>query len=151
MEKTKMKIAIGSDHGGWNAKKEIIKRLKAEGHEVLDCGTNGPEMVDYPVYAKKTVECMFSNKADFSILICGTGIGMSIAANKIDGVRAAHCTDCFSSEMAKAHNNANVICLGERITGIELMWKILTSYMSAKYLEGIHAPRVEMLNDMKKA
>lgn len=141
-----MKIAIGSDHGGYLVKTEIIKRLENEGHEVINCGVDSAEMVDYPVYAKKTVDAMFSEHADFAILICGTGIGMSIAANKIEGVRAAHCTDCFSAEMAKAHNNSNVICLGARITGIELMWKIIKSYMGAEFLGSFHQPRVEMLN-----
>lgn len=141
-----MKIAIGCDHGGWEAKLEIVRRLEKEGHVVIDCGTNGPGMVDYPVYAKKTVETMFSTSSDFAILICGTGIGMSVAANKIDGVRAAHCTDCFSAEMAKAHNDSNVLCLGARITGIELMWRIVKAYMSASFLGSFHKPRVEMLN-----
>lgn len=141
-----MKIAIGSDHGGFESKKEIIKRLTESGHEVTDCGTYSSDMVDYPVIAKKTVETMFSSSLDKAILICGTGIGMSIAANKIDGVRAAHVTDCFSAQMARAHNDSNVLCLGARITGIELMWKIVEVYLDSEFLGSFHAKRVEMLN-----
>lgn len=139
-----MKIVLGSDHGGYLLKDEIKKRLIESGHEVIDVGTNSSEMVDYPIYAKKAVETMFLERADFTLLVCGTGIGMSIAANKIEGVRAALLSDCFSAEMAKAHNNANVITLGARTTGVELAWKIVESYIKAEFLGGIHEKRVEM-------
>lgn len=142
-----MKIVLGSDHGGYLLKDEIKKRLIESGHEVIDVGTNSSEMVDYPIYAKKAVETMFLERADFTLLVCGTGIGMSIAANKIEGVRAALLSDCFSAEMAKAHNNANVITLGARTTGVELAWKIVESYIKAEFLGGIHEKRVEMLNN----
>ena len=141
-----MKIAVGADHGGFESKKEIIRRLRDEGYEVIDCGTYSSDMVDYPVIAKKTVETMFSSSAEKAILICGTGIGMSIAANKIDGIRAAHVTDCFSAEMARAHNDSNVLCLGARITGIELMWKIVKTYLSSDFTGSFHKKRVDMLN-----
>lgn len=142
-----MKIVLGSDHGGYLLKDEIKKRLIESGHEVIDVGINSSEMVDYPIYAKKAVETMFLERADFTLLVCGTGIGMSIAANKIEGVRAALLSDCFSAEMAKAHNNANVITLGARTTGVELAWKIVESYIKAEFLGGIHEKRVEMLNN----
>lgn len=141
-----MKIAVGADHGGFDAKTEIINRLRSEGHEVIDCGTHTKDMVDYPMIAKKTIETMFSSSSEKAILICGTGIGMSIAANKIDGVRAAHVTDCFSAQMAREHNDSNVLCLGARITGIELMWKIVQTYLSSSFIGSFHKKRVDMLN-----
>ena len=146
-----MKIAIGSDHGGFPMKEELASRLINAGHKVINCGTDSTDMVDYPVFARKTVEIMFAENCDFAILVCGTGIGMSIAANKLEGVRAALVTDCFSAEMAKAHNDANVITLGARTIGIELAWKIVKSFMQAEFLHGIHEPRVAMLNDMSIA
>ena len=113
-----MKIAIASDHTGVELKSEIIKYLKELGHEVSDFGTNSAESIDYPIYGKKVAEEISKGNYDGGVLICGTGIGMSIAANKVSGIRAAHVTDCYSARMAKQHNNAHIICLGERITGI---------------------------------
>lgn len=145
-----MRISLGADHGGYVMKDEIKKRLEDLGHTIFDAGTNSAEMVDYPIYAKKAISLMQNQKCDFAILVCGTGIGMSIAANKIDGVRAALVTDCFSARMAKEHNNANVICLGARTLGIELAWEIVKSYISSSFSEGIHTKRVEMLDNMKE-
>ena len=143
------RLLIGSDHGGFELKAEFIKRLSEIGREAVDCGIYSPERVDYPDVAEELCTKLLSdNDAEFGILICGTGIGMSIAANKIKGIRAALCTDCYSARMAKEHNNANVITLGARTLGVELAWEIIKSYMSASFLGGQHAVRVAKLDKM---
>lgn len=141
-----MKIALGSDHGGYELKKLLAERLTAAGHVVNDLGCDSLAMVDYPVYAKKVAKAVTAGEAECGILICGTGIGMSIAANKIPGIRAALCADCFSARMAKEHNDANIITIGARTTGPELAWMIVESYLNSEFQHGIHEPRVKMLN-----
>lgn len=141
-----MKIVLGSDHGGYELKKELGKRLAEKGYSVSDLGCDSLDMVDYPVYAKKVAEAVAADSDACGILICGTGIGMSIAANKMPGIRAALCADCFSAKMAKEHNDANIIAIGARTTGLELAWMIVETYLGSEYQGGIHAPRVEMLN-----
>ncbi len=136
-------IAIGSDHGGINHKEYIKEFLKANGYEYKDFGTNSSESCDYPDIAKPVCDAILSGECEKGILICGTGIGMSIAANKVKGIRAAHVTDTFSSRMAMEHNNAHIICIGERITGPDLAIEIVKSYLSATHLGGRHAKRVE--------
>lgn len=143
-----MNIVIGSDHGGYELKLMIIERLKKEGHTVTDVGCDSRDMVDYPVYAVKTAKVVAEGNADFGIVICGTGIGVSIAANKVPGIRAALCTDCFSAKMAKEHNDANVITLGARTVGSELAWMIVQTYMKSEFQHGVHAQRVQMLNEL---
>ena len=143
-----MNIVIGSDHGGYELKLMIIERLKKEGHTVTDVGCGSRDMVDYPVYAVKTAKVVAAGNADFGIVICGTGIGVSIAANKVPGIRAALCTDCFSAKMAKEHNDANVITLGARTVGSELAWMIVQTYMKSEFQHGVHAQRVQMLNEL---
>jgi len=143
-----MKLVIGCDHGGLVLKDELRKRLEAAHYEVLDCGVFTPDMVDYPDVAVKTIHTMFAGGYDAGILICGTGIGMSIAANKIPGVRAALCSDVYSAKMARAHNDANVITLGARTLGVELAWEIVKAYLGESFLGGIHQGRVEKLNAM---
>ena len=117
-------IAIGSDHGGVELKEKVIKHLQARGIECEDTGCYSTESCDYPVYAKKVTDLVTSGKCELGILICGTGIGMSMAANKVDGIRAALCHDCFSAEATKQHNNANVLCMGARVIGEGLACKI---------------------------
>lgn len=143
-----MNIVVGSDHGGYELKCLIAERLKAQGHNVTDVGCDSLDMVDYPVYAVKAAKVVAADEADFGIVICGTGIGVSIAANKVPGIRAALCADCFSARMAKEHNDANIITLGARTTGSELAWMIVESYMKSEYQHGIHEPRVQMLNEL---
>ncbi|EDS72487.1 ribose 5-phosphate isomerase B [Anaerofustis stercorihominis] len=141
-----MKIVIASDHGGYELKQFLIETFKKEGYDFVDYGTNSEESVDYPDYAIKTCEDVAAGKFDRGILICGTGIGISIAANKVKGIRAAHCTDCFSAKMCKQHNNANVIVLGGRITGPELAAEILRTYLNEKeFLGGRHENRVNKI------
>lgn len=107
-----MKIAIGSDHAGFNLKQHLIEHLKSQGHEVIDVGTHSPESTDYPIYAQKVARTVLAGDADYGVLICNTGIGMSIAANRFKNIRAALCLTTKYAEMARRHNNANVICFG---------------------------------------
>lgn len=138
-------IAIGCDHGGLNLKACIEEFLKENGFEYEDLGTYDSSSCDYPDIAEKVCESVVSGESDKGILICGTGIGMSIAANKVKGIRAAHVTDTYSSRMAKEHNNANVICLGERITGCDLALEIVKAYLSAEFQGGRHQNRVDKI------
>lgn len=140
-----MKIAIGSDHGGINHKAYIKNYLTENGHEVIDFGTHTPASVDYPDIAKELSEAVRDEAYDCGILICGTGIGMSIAANKVRGIRAAHVTDCYSAKMAKQHNDAQIICIGERITGPDLALEIVKSYLAEEHLGGRHTNRVNKI------
>ncbi len=138
-------IAIGSDHGGINLKEILKNYLIERGLEVKDFGTYTAESCDYPDIAKAVAEGVLSGECEKGILVCGTGIGMSIAANKVDGIRAAHVTDTYSAGMAKEHNNANIICLGERITGCDLAVEIVKSYIDAEFGGGRHQNRVDKI------
>ena len=145
-----MKIAIGADHGGINHKKYIEEYLDREGHEYEDFGTYTPDSVDYPDIAKEVATAVLNGGYDCGILICGTGIGMSIAANKVHGIRAAHVTDSFSAKMAKQHNDAQIICLGERITGPDLAIEIVDAYLKQEHLGGRHANRVKKIMEIEE-
>lgn len=145
-----MKIIIGSDHGGYSLKEKLIKHLVEKGYEVEDYGTTNEESVDYPDYAQKVGEAVASGKAEQGILVCGTGIGMSIAANKVKGVRAALCDNCYSAQKAREHNNANVMCLGERVLGYGLAEQIVDTYLATDFLGGRHAKRVEKIMNIEK-
>ena len=136
-------IGIGNDHGGYGLKMHIKKLLESKGYEVKDFGCHDTNSVDYPDIALPVCESVLSGECECGILVCGTGIGMSIAANKIKGIRAAHVTDSFSARMTKMHNNANVICLGERITGCEIASDIVEAYLNAEFEGGRHIARVD--------
>lgn len=141
-----MKIVIASDHGGYELKQFLIDTFKKEGYDFVDYGTDSADSVDYPDYAIKVGEAVAAGEFDRGILICGTGIGISIAANKVKGIRAAHCTDTFSAKMCKQHNNANIIVLGGRITGPELAAEILRTYLNEKeFLGGRHENRINKI------
>lgn len=138
-------LAIGADHGGINLK-EILKNYLAEkGIEVKDYGTFDTSSCDYPDIAEKVCDAILSGECERGILVCGTGIGMSIAANKKKGIRAAHVTDTYSARMAREHNNAHIICLGERITGCDLAVEIVKAYLDAEFLGGRHGNRVDKI------
>ena len=141
------KIAMGCDHGGFELKELLRQRLQDEGYEVQDFGCYTPDPVEYPEIAFKVAGEVAARpqEYEFGILCCGTGIGVSIAANKVKGVRAALCADCFSARMAKEHNNANIITFGGRTTGRELAWEMVKAFMGAEFQHGIHEPRVEAL------
>lgn len=128
-----MKLVIGSDHGGFELKKEVIEHLQSRGFEVTDVGTDSPASCDYPVYAKALTDVINAGDADLGILICGTGIGMSMAANKQDGIRAALCHDVFSAEATRSHNNANVLCMGARVIGPGLALMIVDKFVDTPF------------------
>lgn len=145
-----MKIAIGSDHGGVNHKAYIKEVFGEKGYTFTDFGTQEGVPADYPDVAKKVAETVRDEDFDCGILVCGTGIGMSIAANKVNGIRAAHVTDTYSAKMAKQHNDAQIICLGERITGPDLAIDIVEAYLTQEHLGGRHARRVEKIMAIEK-
>ena len=143
-----MKIAMACDHGGFHLKEHIKKYLEDKGIEVVDHGTYSEDSVDYPDYAAKLCEDITSGAsgAQKGILICGTGIGISIAANKCKGIRAALCGDVFSAKMCREHNNANVLCLGARIIGVELAQAIVEAFLEGSFEGGRHQRRIDMIN-----
>ncbi len=134
-----LKLAVGADYyAGLDLKDILVAALKAQGYEITDCGAKRGEAVDYPFVAQKVAKAVLSGECEKGILICGTGIGISIAANKIKGIIAAHCTDTYSARMAAEHNNANIITLGERITGVEVAKEIVTTWLNSKFQAGPH-------------
>ena len=139
-----MKIAFGCDHSAVELKNEIIKFVEDLGYTAVDFGTNTSESVHYPVYAKKVGEAINSNQCDCGILVCGTGIGMSIAANKIKGIRAVVCSEPYSAKLSKEHNDSNVLCFGARVVGSEMAKMIVETWFGAGFQGGRHAERVNM-------
>ena len=142
-------IAIGSDHGGFALKQEVMKHLTARGIEFKDYGTYTTDSCDYPVYGEAVAKAVVSGEADKGILICGTGIGISISANKVKGIRAALCGDCFSAEFTRRHNDANILAMGERVVGPGLACKIVDTFLDTEFEGGRHARRVAMLHDIE--
>lgn len=140
-----MKLAIGSDHGGIRLKEALKQHLAERGIEVNDVGTYTEESCDYPDIALKVCREITAGNVERGILVCGTGIGMSIAANKVDGIRAALCGDVFSAAMSREHNNANVICLGERVLGQGLAACILDAWLDTEFAGGRHQRRVDKI------
>lgn len=148
MKKT---VVIGCDHGGYELKLPILAYLNEEGYRVIDVGCDSTDSVDYPLYAEKLCKVIADNDADIGILICGTGIGMSIAANKHVGIRAACCENTFSARMTRAHNDANVLCLGARVIGPGLAVDMVELFLNTDFLGGRHEKRVAMLNALDEA
>ena len=126
-------IYIGSDHGGYTLKLEIIDHLRERGFEVTDIGCDSEASCDYPIYAKKVTDAIIDGSADKGILVCGTGIGMSMAANKVSGIRAALCHDVFSAQATREHNNANILCLGARVVGPGLALMIVDTFLDTAF------------------
>jgi ribose 5-phosphate isomerase B len=145
-----MKIAVGSDHRGFDAKKRIVALLSQLGHETLDLGTDGPESVDYPDFAIQVAQAVGDRRVDRGILICGTGIGMCIAANKVHGVRAAPCHDSITAEMSRRHNDANILCLSGDLLGEELIDRMVRIWLQTEFEGGRHARRVEKIEHFEK-
>jgi ribose 5-phosphate isomerase B len=144
-------IAIASDHGGFAMKNQLLEHLKAKGVAVVNLGCYSQDSVDYPIYAEKVGRGVADGTYERGILVCGTGIGMSIAANKIPGVRASLCADCYSAEMTRVHNDSNVLCLGGRTIGIELAKRIVDTYLAADFSqEEKHVRRVAMIQELEK-
>ncbi|AMB92716.1 ribose 5-phosphate isomerase B [Aerococcus christensenii] len=145
-----MKIAIGGDHVGQLLKPEIIEFLKKLGHEVKDFGTYTTERTDYPIYAKQVAESVVNGEYDKGVLICGTGVGISIAANKVKGVRAVCCSEPYSAKLSRQHNDTNILAFGSRVVGLELAKMIVEEWLSAEYEGGRHAKRVEMISEIEE-
>jgi ribose 5-phosphate isomerase B len=140
-----MKIAIGSDHRGFDAKGRILSILHQLGHETFDAGPHGRDSVDYPDFAFEVARAVGEGRADRGILICGTGIGMCIAANKVRNVRAAPCHDCITAEMSRRHNDANVLCLSADLLGEGLIERMVRIWLETEFESGRHARRVEKI------
>ena len=146
-----MKLAVGCDHAGFVLKGAVIEHLRSLGHDVIDCGTYSAESCDYPDYAAAVCEKITANEAERGILICGTGIGMSIAANKVRGIRAACCSDTFSARFTRLHNDANVLCFGARVVGEGLALDLVDQFVSTPYENsGNHPRRVAKIAEMEK-
>lgn len=138
-------IAIGSDHGGFQLKQAVMKHLEEKGLEYKDFGTFTSESCDYPIYGEAVANAVVSGECEKGIVICGTGIGISIAANKVKGARAALCGDCFSAEFTRRHNDANILAMGARVLGEGLALKIVDTFFGTDFEGGRHARRVEMI------
>lgn len=145
-----MKIAVGCDHGGFNLKNLAKDMLIQQGIEVVDMGTYTTDSVDYPDFAAKVAQAIVGGQAERGILVCGTGIGISIAANKIKGIRAALCHDVFSATMSREHNNANILCMGERVIGLGLAEMIINAWLQTNFQGGRHACRVDKIMDLEQ-
>ncbi|HYF93368.1 MAG TPA: ribose 5-phosphate isomerase B [Symbiobacteriaceae bacterium] len=141
-----MKVAIGCDHGGLDLKEAVISVLQELNLEFEDMGTYDRTSCDYPDYAEKVAAAVVSGQCQQGILICGTGIGMSMAANKVAGIRAALCNELFSAKMARNHNDANILCIGARVVGPGVAQEIVKAYFTADFEAGRHARRVEKIN-----
>lgn len=142
-------IAIGSDHAGFELKEEIRKHLDNIGVEYIDCGAYSADSVDYPVQAEKVCKEVISGNAKLGILCCGTGIGISMAANKCKGIRAACCSDYFSAKYTRLHNDANVLCMGGRVIGAGLACELVDVFLTTEFEGGRHQRRVDLITDIE--
>ena len=143
-------LVIASDHAGLALKQEIMNHLRERGVEFEDIGTYTADSCHYPLYAEKAARGVAEGKYEKGILVCGTGIGMSLAANKIPGIRCAVLSDCYSAEMCRAHNDANMIALGGRVIGSGLAWRIVDLFLDTEFLGGKHAVRVDMIRALEE-
>jgi len=145
----RLKVAIGSDHAGFELKEFVKNLLKEKGYEVIDVGTNSKERTHYPIYAKKVAKMVSEGEVDRGVLICGSGIGMSIVANKFKGVRAALCHNVYSAKYSRLHNNANILCLGGRITAQDLTKEIVEVWFSTPFEGGRHSDRLKIIEEIE--
>ncbi len=145
-----MKIAIGCDHGGIVLKQAVIKAIEEVGCTYVDMGTYSTDSCDYPDYAEKVANAVINKEADKGILMCGTGIGISIAANKVNGIRCAHVTDIFSAEMCAEHNNANIMALGGRISSEESAYEMVKKYLTTAFAGGRHQLRLDKITNIEQ-
>lgn len=144
-----MKIIIGNDHGGCGAKVQLLEHLRQAGHEVTNLGCDTEEIVRYPNYAEEVAKAVLSGAAERGILICSTGIGMSIAANRFPGIRAALCTSSYMAQMTRRHNDSNVLCLGGKITGINELIEIVETWLTNDFEGGRHAISLGLIRDLE--
>lgn len=146
-----MKIAMGADHAGVELKHQLAEKLRADGYEVEDFGTHSTDSVDYPDFAATVARAVVDDEAELGVLVCGTGVGIGIAANKVDGARAATCNDLFTARMARAHNNANVLALGARVVGPGVAEEIVHIFVTTDFEGGRHGRRVGKIHDLEGA
>ncbi|MBQ0110511.1 MAG: ribose 5-phosphate isomerase B [Oscillospiraceae bacterium] len=144
-----MKIAIGNDHAALELKKVIKAYVEDMGHEVVDFGTHTPDSCDYPVYGEKVARAVAGGECELGILICGTGIGISLAANKVKGIRAAVCSESYSARLTRAHNNANIIAFGARVVGEDTAKDIVNAFLNTPFEGGRHQRRVDMITEIE--
>lgn len=145
-----MKIALGADHGGFELKEIIKDHLLNKGNEILDCGTDSTQSVDYPEYGFMVGRAIIDKQVELGIVVCGTGIGISIAANKVKGIRAALCTNGYMAKMAREHNNANILALGARVMGQGLALDIVDAFLSTSFSGWRHTRRVDQISEFEK-
>lgn len=144
-----MKIGIGNDHAAVDMKNEVVEYLKEKGYEVVNYGTDTTESCHYPVYGEKVGKAVASGEVDLGILICGTGVGISLAANKVKGVRAVVCSEPYSAKLSRQHNNTNILAFGARVVGIEMAKMIIDEWLGAEFLGGRHQTRVDMIMEIE--
>lgn len=144
-----MKIAIGNDHTAVELKNHIKEFLENKGYDITDFGTSSGERTDYPIYGYKVARSVANKEFDFGILICGTGIGISLAANKVKGIRAAVCSEPYSARLTRAHNNANIIAFGARVVGPSMAEMIVEEFLTTEYEGGRHQKRIDMISDIE--
>ena len=146
-----MRIAVGADHAGYPLKLEIVRFLEEQGHEVMDLGTHSTDPVDFPAYAKEVGRAVQLAKADRGVLVCGSGVGACVAANKLHGIRAALCHDTYTAHQGVEHDDINVLCLGGRVVGSALAYDILRSWLNARYIgTGRHKRRVDQILEIER-
>lgn len=145
-----MKLAIGNDHVAVEMKQEIKKYLEEQGHEVIDVGTNSTERFNYPVSGYKAAKLVAEGSVEGAVLICGTGVGISLAANKVKGIRACVCSEPYSAKLSKQHNNSNIIAFGARVVGIEMAKMIVDAWVNASFEGGRHQKRVDMISEIEE-
>lgn len=145
-----MKIGIANDHASVEMKQQVVVYLKEKGYDVVNYGTDSTESCDYPVYGEKIGHAVVSGEVDFGIAICGTGLGISLAANKVHGIRAAVCSEPYTARLSRQHNNANVLAFGSRVIGIELAKMIIDEFLGAEFEGGRHQRRVDMIMDVER-
>ena len=145
-----MRIVIGNDHVAVEMKKEIASWLAGKGIEIIDVGTNSPERFHYPISGYKAARLVADKKADAGVLICGTGVGISLAANKVHGIRACVCSDPYTARLSKQHNNTNIIAFGARVIGIETAKMIVEEWLNAEYEGGRHQTRIDMITEIEQ-
>jgi len=145
-----MKIVIGNDHTALDMKREIMRHLEERGHTVINVGTDSPESADYPIYGEKAAQLVAHGEADLGIIICGTGVGISLAANKVPGIRCVVCSEPYSAKLSRQHNNTNMLAFGARVIGAELAKMITDAWLDASFEGGRHQRRVNMIMDIEK-
>lgn len=145
-----MKIGIGNDHVAVDMKNEIKEYLESKGYEVVNFGTDSKERCNYPVYGEAVANAVVSGEVDCGVLICGTGVGISLAANKVNGIRACVCSESYSAKLSKQHNNSNIIAFGARVIGVETAKMIVDEWLNAEYEGGRHQVRIDMIKEIEE-